>query len=408
MMLMAWLLTLLYPVLIHAQEAPQCTFEDVTKSCKALKDQKGTQYIYLDDGTYFRNPEYDTSWKSYIYYSNNPPARISQERQTEVKSLVEYVRQTLIDKVRRGRDNSSLSALERSQIQRLQTIEFDLNTSLDNQHLCNSSYPNAGYFQETHSFMLCKSAMMQPNSALVAAIAHEMGHSIDICRMLQPLQKKHGQYGITALHDKILFRNQNPQTQPTTAAAAVSVEEIKKTPEFICLSQKGFLQDPNQKEKEDLSKQLVDIQKESGNTSLNDQELHAHNLKLMQEYPYCFNSKSSHNTINEAACDLWASHAQGDYISKHPPKTDTERIATFGVFIKNLCGPQDEQAVSTSGDSSHPASIDRVNKIFLTNPNIQNIFGCTPTEPSCDPHARGSRSGGASRQEFSTEGTGIR
>ncbi|MCO5113454.1 MAG: hypothetical protein M9899_04685 [Bdellovibrionaceae bacterium] len=407
MMRLTWLLIILYPLLTHAQEAPQCTFEDVTKNCKALKDQKGTQYIYLDDGTYFRNPEYDTSWKSYIYHSNVPPASISPERQIEVKNLVEYVRQTLIDKIRRGRTNSSLSALERSQIQRLQTIEFDLNISLNDQHLCSSAYPNAGYFQETHSFMLCKSAMMQPNSALVAAIAHEMGHSIDICRMLQPLQKKYGEYGITALNDKILFRNQNPQTQPTITAAAVSVEDIKKTPEFMCLSQKGFLQEPSQKEKEDLAKQLVDTQKESGKTSLSDQELQAHNLKLMQEYPYCFNSKSAHNTINEAACDIWASHAQGDYISKHPPKNDIERIATFGVFMKNLCGPQDEQTASTSGDSSHPASIDRVNKIFLTNPNIQSMFGCTPAEPSCDPHARSPRSG-TSRRESSVEGTGIR
>jgi len=97
-----------------------------------------------------------------------------QSRLDHVYSIFEKVKKKIVKRLNQlanGKNEKELNSM----IQRIQTISMNLPEQCPG--------PNAYYSRNTHSFTLCSNILGLPEMALVEAIAHELGHSIDPCNL---------------------------------------------------------------------------------------------------------------------------------------------------------------------------------------------------------------------------------
>ncbi|MBC86331.1 MAG: hypothetical protein CL677_04050, partial [Bdellovibrionaceae bacterium] len=138
------------------------------------------------------------------------------------------------------------------------------------------------------------------------------------------------------------------------------------------------------------------------------------------KYPQCFGPGSS-GQMGEAMSDWWGAKVVGDMYSDREYKTDKERLRPYAFWIGQLCYQRanyeylDTNEASVAeiayqvignqyrNNMSHPKSIARLEKIFLSDPRMREAMGCEPTqEPLCSHSISGSgESRGDSRSQQS-------
>ena len=352
-------------VLGHVEPAPQCTVDGLSRQCDVLKKEKSTQWIYLEDGTYFRNPDYDSSFWSYIYNSGYTSGRISKPRQDRIVELVGFARESMIRSIQRGRSFESLSTAERSEILRLRTVKFDIEQCLSDQSTtCAAGSPNAYYSGADHHFTICRSAMMLPDLSLLLAIGHELGHAIDPCAMTLSAEAQQG--------------------------AAILHGDFPQKSELQCFAREGFQQTMSEEQKLAYAHRrvLLDVLGDDSRPGteafwlVHQPEVDVV-LEWLGEHPTCANAEGMGNSIRETIADMWAARVLADYRSKHPVKDVYEPFTMFAMFLSGLCGPR-ANAVGGDSEDVHLPSRARMDRVILTNPDLQKFLGCTAKGPSCD------------------------
>lgn len=349
---------------------PACTVEAITNKCEELKKNISTQWIYMPDKTYFRNPEYDNWRWSWTYTSRNWQAGVSEARQKRVQELVESTRQNLIASVLKGRAENQLSAGEKSQLIRLRTLRFDLKESLNTQSsVCVGLGPNAYYDAKEHRFVLCNGTMNVPDRSLAQTIGHEMGHAIDPCTLSLPLHKTAKGY---AIDGRSLF-TENPQPLGEEVAAAVPLEQYPQKQEMQCFAKNGWQDELSEADTIELADLFV---KHRGGK----REDYLTNIK---QYSQCYRPKGQGNPIQETIADMWGGRSLAAYNEKQPPENAMDTISTFSMFLEKVCGPEADKHEAGKNDEHRPGR-QRWDEIILTNPRLQRVLGCEPKHPTCD------------------------
>lgn len=387
------ILSLLVAAVFSSAAVPVCHFQSVAKDCDYLKQRQTEQFISLPDGTWFRNPAYDLSaWRRFMYTSQGFQ-KVSSERRKKVRELVVKVRRSLENSIIKGRNESDLSVIERSQLKRLRTVRYQ-----DSNENCVSLGPNAHYNPGTHSFTICDSAMHQPDSQLAFVIGHELGHALDPCQMsLDLIQVKGGENPSYRLYSEALvpyLASKTPISESSIVDRGLSGYARPHSETIECLNNK--LGNRVTSDQYDAgAKILTDaVIKEMTPQERADPDNSAANIQarqryVMNKYPACFSRRGLGNPMSEYISDAWGARALGEFLKERPPNGDLERLSVFSAFLPQLCA-----FVKKAADSgeSHPPSLDRWNQIVFANHEVQKAFGCRPEGHVCGDHEYSPRS----------------
>lgn len=197
-------------------------------------------------------------------------------------------------------------------------------------------FPNAFYNPQSNTFKYCSGMILKASSEFTIAsiIAHELSHSIDPCRVSMGLGR----------------------SQPLGAQNGATQAEVD-----------------NQSPYRDLITCLRDPASIGARSTLPPQ---------VRAASLC------EDQIGESFCDWMAAQVLPGYISKnHPNLTRDQYINGYANAYRPIC----RTTVNPSAPPSlHPLTIDRVDKIILTNPQVRAHMGC-PTEHGsfryCPPNA---------------------
>lgn len=329
---------------LHAKS--DCTVEGITNACKTLSDKGWTQFIKFPDGTWFRNPEYDNSKLSWITNTHIAPVSISEARQGKLESLVNFAKDTLIEELKAGREDNDLSPEVKNQIGRIRHIHYDYAQSLnDKTTTCRTLDPNAYFSKMTNSLVICRSLMMIPDAGVVAIIGHELCHSISPCAL----------------------------TLQWSAEPAIDIFRQPWGDQIKCLRERG-LADPYPSTKKEYTMAALKTLDESASQ---DQILAV--SKEAEFHPACFSITHGRNPDGESIPDLCGGKVAAKYLKAHPPKDALEKLALLSPFIDRVCGPPANEIVK----NGHLITRDRLDKIYLADPEMSEALGCKRVINSC-------------------------
>ena len=261
-----------------------------------------------------------------------------------------------------GRDRKDLSKEEANLLMRMESIQASKghdSVKLD----CQPGY-SAYNDEESAEVGLPPGQMFLPTQSLFRSMAHELAHSIDLCRIAKPWNISNSTKTLSELN-------------PNASTLGIASTDLGKTSIQPIPFDKHPLLSVNDCLINDPSKAFSQVHE--GISPMSSPE-----------------AACTQNKQNEAFCDWAASLAVAENertkcfdkmaFKYTPPRLTEKSKQSIGKKIKVPKGWAPamhllDKACSGNNDSeSHPLDKDRINKIFLRNPEIQKLLGCAPTK----------------------------
>lgn len=331
-----------------SQQLPECNVSELLASQR--QNLGNDPRTVLPSGTSFINP----------YFVGDRPAesldegegmaardRVTSEQQ--IRSTFENIRQMTAQEILRS--SSSTPEEKNILLQRLQRLQITFSDSCP---------PLAANNSLTQTVVVCRRALRLPSLAIVALLAHEVGHTIDLCSLTGTFYTRREPLRQLATHlrrrslstDEQSFVNQldqNPGAQSLIAARNIPGSEpvlaelvrrgaispadsgmpLARNPvsaTYVCLSQNGYPRSPSSAEEACNSTQYT-----------------------------------------EPSAQVWSARITAAYIRQNPPAT---RLDALGLFAA-----ADLSSLIAKGPSNKVRDFDN---IFLSEPSIRQAFGCRP------------------------------
>ncbi len=369
---------------------------------------------------------------------------VSPERNKYVTKMVEFAQARIKELITGPDTDRKLSKAEANAIKKLETIRFNnfQSEAVKNSPVCAEAIPNAYYNAMDHSITLCPAFYSLPDTAVLSLIAHEIGHVLDPCNSQFPayrlkmdklaeLKKKDDANKAHALsndNDKFLMmirlakigevsdRTAYPfelEVKEETVAffrdEGVLVKMSEPVPFFNyvfndvyeCLKSPkgGSFRSFDRKEMLKFAQVVSGVRAEYREPAYSRAEDEKKIVDALTEHPECQGAeKKSH--MGEAVADWISAHVVGEFLSGVHLQSDLEKLGPIAYFGNLICM---QRFMATSGYISsagpilfsafheytsqfdeHPASRDRIEKIFLADSNVRKVLGCTvPSAYSC-------------------------
>lgn len=174
-----------------------------------------------------------------------------------------------------------------------------------------------------YEIKLCQNALKMPKLALVSLIAHELGHSLDLCNLGSKRYHNHstGQRFLDTSPD--ITREMRQAAELTDNG--IPLAENPLIGAYQCLNQTNDYYRPIPSERTELCNETL---------------------------------------YTESGAQIWAARATGQFVKAHPPS----REEAIGLFANSMTG-------MNKGTTNKEHDID---SIYFADANIRDIFGCSP------------------------------
>ncbi len=352
-----------------AQQRPSC---DVEQILRAHQNSLGTTQarIPLSDGSSFINPFYSGTRTDNDYdlpimgvIGSDEDQGISQQPQQEVQTpltiprtsqqadrLFNETRDLMIAQIS---GQSDIPGEQQSlMIERLRQLKLNINDNCN--VLAFNSLP-------AQVISMCDRTLRLPTLSLVSILAHEIGHSIDLCNLGCPRYHRNQTRTPMAEH----LRTQSPNQDAKNFFS--QVDQFQGSTSLILKNPPPGVE------------QQMNLLVERGVYRLAEQGIALENNPARQAYR-CLSQAGSHyrplpsdqagvcqgSDFSEASAQIWSARAVADYIKAHPPQNLNDRLGLFAAA---------ELDIMTSKGSR---KITDYNQIFLSEPSIRRMFNCEP------------------------------
>lgn len=369
---------------------------------------------------------------------------VSPERNKYVTKMVEFAQLRIKELITGSNPDRKLSSAESNAIKKIESIRFNNFQSevVKASPICAQSVPNAYYNPLDHSITLCPSIYSLPDTAVLSVVAHEIGHAIDPCfsqfpayrvkaDKLMALKKKDEESKkhevsndnekfltmlrlakLTEFSDRTAYPFELEVKEETVnffleEGILVKMSERVPFPNYVfrdvyeCLkSPKGggfrsFDKAEMTKFAKDVSAVRVEYREPSYNREEDEQKI----INAFSQYPECQGAdKKSH--MGETVADWISARVVGEFLSGMHLQSPLEKLGPIAFFGNLICMQRfmaTSDYISSAGPvlfgafhdyklslDEHPASRERLEKIFLSDPNVRKVLGCTqPPAYSC-------------------------
>lgn len=182
----------------------------------------------------------------------------------------------------------------------------------------------------TYEIRLCQNALKMPKLALVSLVAHEIGHSLDLCNLGSKRYHNH------STGARFLDTTEVDTSNAEITDRGIPLNENPLLGSYSCLNQSNNYYRPIPDDRQTLC---------------------------------------SDTMFTESGAQIWAARATGQFVKMHPPT----REEAIGLFANSMTG-------MNKGTTNKEQDID---SIYFAEPEIRGMFGCTPkTTQHCLTHFR--------------------
>lgn len=366
--------------------------------------------------------------------------KITSERKKKVAELVEFSKQSILKTILNGKQFDELSEAEKTSYAKIRDIKYVSGDESSVKSSCSGLITNAYYNPVNHTINICPGFYNFPDSSVLAVIGHEMGHAIDPCNC----QFGHHKVNQTKVDELIKWKGldkdnktdrevrtflaQNlekveysamPFSRYMTSNKVLEQLESKGVLERVsndvkfsdypfkgamnCLINKsnGFLRTEKREDIESKIDRIVEIRKSRQGSSYNAEEDRRDLKAAFFAHPHC-GLGTTHSQMGEAMSDWLGSHVLGEYL-KDKKLEGIDKLAPVAFFASISCAKMNQTNSQNDNDDKtpmgvvkaalkdlgeadlavHPYSDTRLDKIYLTNPNVRRALGCSELSSTC-------------------------
>lgn len=353
---------------------PSCAVKNFI-DCQQLKSTT-EPWIPLPDGTKFPN----------LAVRKDSPIKesdLTTKQKEDAESTFKEVKELILNEILKGRAKNQLSSAELSWVNRISTLTFK------GWLRCPSSRPNGKNQPEIHAVRICPGFAVMPKSVLVGVLAHEISHSIDFCNSQGVLYERG-----PGERDRNVIPNipgaRDSDSLRLFYASSAQYFNFNSALERAGLSQTVINQmverkliqssaEPIAADRYPLKKVLQCIENEK--MELNNASVRESDRHLTSQFNLnSTNCGFQESSVQEDSADIWKARISGLYLKAHPIKSDLEKTALLYSSIAETCSKPNDQYNRTI--PAHSLDQFRNEHILMSDPNVQQAFGCTPTNPA--------------------------
>ncbi len=149
----------------------------------------------------------------------------NRNNQEKLKKMMDFIRESYIEIALRGRKENDphLDPSTKSIILRLRKLEIA--KADEKEESCDQMIANAFYHPSEHIIKICNGLAKGPDLMLLFITAHEVGHSIDSCRLSTALVEISPDIKTKGCKER-LTSSENPEVLSARAGKVVSVDEF--------------------------------------------------------------------------------------------------------------------------------------------------------------------------------------
>lgn len=210
-----------------------CEIEKIYDSCEKLQNS-GPILRIEKDGTIVPNlykilgaSEAEKKDPLFVAEVNKiiSPPKNKEANQKKLSTMMDYVRETYIELALDGRkeNDPKLDAATLSIIKRLRTLK--LARADEKEGSCDQMISNAFYLPSEHIIKICNGLAKGPDLMLLFIMAHEVGHSIDSCRLSTSLVEIDTDVKNKTCSEK-LTASESPHVLNSHAGTVISLDEF--------------------------------------------------------------------------------------------------------------------------------------------------------------------------------------
>lgn len=335
---------------------PHCTERDIFRQYKRYFPED-KEMVTLPDGGGMINPFFinqTSNGEMIVERQTTRRARLLKDvsaiSEADALKIIDKVILIFIQEIAGSTPENRLNSSQKLMIKRIQLLNFEF-VARNNAEASHST---------SHlSISIVNSALKSPRLAFVALIAHEIGHALDLCHLSANLLQRH-----------------NP-IDPSILLDDKSLKELVS-------SASGFGLDA-QARKDPIVSQLIDslIQNKSlqvveqgipleSNPALAVYNCLSQNSEPRSRYPILDkNLVCQGSDFTETGAQIWAARITAKYLQLNEPAS---RLDALGLFAYSL--------PSFVKDTPDIKELD-MDKIYLAQESMQEIFGCRSQNVSC-------------------------
>ena len=362
---------------------------------------------------------------------------VTPERKAHVLGLIDGFKKTMINKITLGRELSKLSIAEKSNIDKIQTIEVTDPDKLIGEPICQGKVPNAFYSPTNHSINICPNFFNLSDATIASVVGHEMGHSVDPCNSQFPSYKVDRKKLESLVDPNNASKSTSPKINEDSGTYAMFLSLISDKAEistypfqlaygdqalktfqdldvltsgnngtpfpnfvmkdvFDCEVKQNHFKNISDQELEASAKEITQSRQEEMGSAYDRKADEARIVKAFKAYPECVGAGADdHSQMGEVTADYFGSEVLGEFLKDQKLKTPEEKLAPLSFFESISC--MDRQKVKEKTEKKqnidvisdaindsrrsldpHPIDIDRLEKVFLQNSSIEKALDCDP------------------------------
>lgn len=346
----------------------------------------------------------------------------SDKRKQRGQELFNYAKEKLTEIIRRGRNESELTQVEKNYIEKLKTVKLNANPDMQQ---CPPGQEQALYTALTHSVSICPATYASPDSRLVLVLAHEIAHSFDPCNSSNALYqvdeskmdslpeslRKYAAFskGDNYINMNLQLSSSDPSIIDGYLKAGFYKEVVPITPadsylfkrEYECMTKNQGFRENTPSDTAITASYLKRSAAFHGKAADARSKEGARNyLKALKKYPQCLRSLAHSSEMNEVMSDMLGTLVAEKFISENPPKTDLDLVGYLPMTIKK-CSKNAQSADSPnikvtpemfanfaldSVKDPHPSDAMRAERIYMNLPGMAAAFNCRRGVPKCFDH----------------------